>query len=107
MVDMLDLLEIVDMLDKMYMLDILNLFDILEMLDILDMSDFLDAFIIVDMIMNITNISKKLYNVERMRRHLYSFNSCILYTWVLLETLNNLYEFPLHTPNSQSLWFDL
>ena len=48
----------------------------------------------------------KFYSVERMRRHLYSFNSCILNTWVSLETLNNLYELPLHTPNSQSLWFD-
>ena len=49
----------------------------------------------------------KFYSVERMPRHLYSFNSCILYTWVSLEALNNLYKLPLHTPNSQSLWVDL
>ena len=49
----------------------------------------------------------KFYIVERMRRHLYSFNSCILYTWVLLEALNNLYELPIYKPNSPSLWFDL
>ena len=49
----------------------------------------------------------KFYSVERKLRHLYSFNSCILYTWVSLEALNNLYKLPLHTPNSQSLWVDL
>ena len=49
----------------------------------------------------------KFYSVKRMRRHLYSFNSCVLYTWVLLEALNNLYELPTYKPNSLSLWFDL
>ena len=49
----------------------------------------------------------KFYSVERMRRHLYSFNSCILYTWVSLEALNNLYEIPIYKRNSPSLWFDL
>ena len=49
----------------------------------------------------------KFYSVERKLRHLYSFNSCILYTWVSVEALNNLYKLPLHTPNSQSLWVDL
>ena len=49
----------------------------------------------------------KFYSVERMGQHLYSFNSCILYTWVSLEALNNLFELPLHTPKIPSLWFDL
>ena len=49
----------------------------------------------------------KFYSVERMRRHLYSFNSCMLYTLLSLKALNTLYELPLHTPNSPSLWFDL
>ena len=52
-------------------------------------------------------IIKKFYSVERMWQHLYSFNSCILYTWVSLEALNNLYELPIYKPNSPSLWFDL
>ena len=51
--------------------------------------------------------TNKFYSVERKLRHLYSFNSCILYTWVSVEALNNLYKLPLHTPNSQSLWVDL
>ena len=51
--------------------------------------------------------NNKFYSVERMRRHLYSFNSCVLYTWVSLEALNNLYELPVYKPNSPSLWFDL
>ena len=48
-------------------------------------------------------ILNKFYSVERMRRHLYSFNSCVLYTWVSLEALNNLYELPIYKPNSPSL----
>ena len=52
-------------------------------------------------------LKNKFYSVERMQRHLYSFNSCILYTWVSLEALNNLYELPIYKPNSPSLWFDL
>ena len=52
-------------------------------------------------------IIKKFNSVERIQQHLYSFNSCILYTWVSLEALNNLYKLLLHTPNSYGLWVDL
>ena len=57
--------------------------------------------------LQLKEIKNKFYSVERMRRHLYSFNSCVLYTWVSLEALNNLYELPIYKPNSPSLWFDL
>ena len=53
------------------------------------------------------SLKNKFYSVERMWRRLYSFNSCLLYTWVSLEALNNLYKLPLHTPNIQSLWVEL